>query len=107
MPNTIQHIDLGSATERADGVLFTILELVAEGTKAEIGEEKAKQLAFDVVNTVRGTFGGELVYVCKVVLLMQSCVAVIFGLSFVEITMLSCLKNTAVPYNGFIRWSVQ
>ena len=54
-----------SATQRADGMLLTILELVSEGTKPSIGDQAAFDLAVNVVDTIRHTFGGELVYVCK------------------------------------------
>ncbi|MCF2829803.1 MULTISPECIES: Mor transcription activator family protein [unclassified Pseudoalteromonas] len=63
--SNLDHVELGKASERAEGMLFTILELVAEGTKKALGEDEAAKLGLDVVDTVRTTFGGEYVYVCK------------------------------------------
>ena len=54
-----------NGTARADGMLLTILELVTEGTKEVVGQQAAFDLAVGVVDKVRHTFGGELVYVCK------------------------------------------
>ncbi|MBD1584861.1 Mor transcription activator family protein [Pseudoalteromonas sp. S16_S37] len=63
--SNLDHVALGKASERAEGMLFTILELVAEGTKEALGEDGATKLGLDVIDTVRTTFGGEYVYVCK------------------------------------------
>jgi len=54
-----------SATQRADGMLLTILELVTEGVKGSLDDKDAFDLAVGVVDKIRHTFGGELVYVCK------------------------------------------
>ena len=53
------------AAQRADGMLLTILEIVTEGVKGVLDEKKAFDLGIDVVDNIRHTFGGELVYVCK------------------------------------------
>ncbi|MBD1584857.1 Mor transcription activator family protein [Pseudoalteromonas sp. S16_S37] len=63
--SNLDHVELGKASERAEGMLFTILELVAEGTKEALGDDAATKLGLDVIDTVRTTFGGEYVYVCK------------------------------------------
>ncbi|ASD67686.1 Mor transcription activator family protein [Pseudoalteromonas piscicida] len=54
-----------SSSHRADGMLLTIFELVTEGVKAQLDDESAIALGRDVVDRIRHTFGGELVYVCK------------------------------------------
>lgn len=57
--------EYGKAAERADGMLLTILEVVHNGLKGVVSDEQAAEVARDVVETVRNTFGGENVYVCK------------------------------------------
>ncbi len=57
--------DPNGNSARADGMLLTILEMVHDGLKSTLGDDKAYELAADVVNKVRHCFGGELVYVCK------------------------------------------
>lgn len=54
-----------TATQRADGMLLTVLELVTEGVKDVLDDQKALDLGVQVVDKIRHTFGGELVYICK------------------------------------------
>lgn len=54
-----------SATQRADGMLLTVLELVTEGVKDVLDEQKAFDLGTQVVDKIRQTFSGELVYISK------------------------------------------
>jgi len=54
-----------NSAQRADGMLLTILELVTEGVKGTISDQDAIDLGMKVVDKIRHTFGGELVYVCK------------------------------------------
>lgn len=57
--------DRVSSSSRADGMLLTIFELVTEGVKETLSEQEAVELGMNVVERIRHTFGGELVYVCQ------------------------------------------
>ncbi|MBQ4851025.1 transcriptional regulator [Pseudoalteromonas sp. MMG013] len=55
----------GNVTVRGDGMLLTILELVTCGVNESVGEKEALDIGRKVVESIRHTFGGEVVYVCK------------------------------------------
>ncbi|MCG9761472.1 transcriptional regulator [Pseudoalteromonas sp. Isolate6] len=57
--------EYGKVTERGDGMLLTIFELVMRGVSETVDEQSALDIGRKVVDSIRHTFGGEVVYVCK------------------------------------------
>ncbi|KZN57636.1 hypothetical protein N473_07100 [Pseudoalteromonas luteoviolacea CPMOR-1] len=57
--------EYGKATDRGDGMLLSIFEVVTRTTSSALGEDKAAELGRAVIDRVRHTFGGEVVYVCQ------------------------------------------
>ncbi|MBQ4852861.1 Mor transcription activator family protein [Pseudoalteromonas sp. MMG012] len=56
---------IGKVTDRGDGVLFTIFELVTMGVSEVLDDDEATELGRKVVEKIRRTFAGEQIYICQ------------------------------------------